>query len=59
MSSILAAMQKSQEAFSKSFEEFKKAPSAKSISQTSFSAIGESDTMSARIEAIKVLRTQQ
>jgi len=59
MSSILAAIEKSQAAFSKSFEEFKKAPSAKSISQTSFSAIGEPDTMSARIEAIKVLRTQQ
>jgi hypothetical protein len=58
MSSILAAMQKSQDAFAKGFEEFKKAPSARTLSQTSFSAIEETDIMASRIEAIKALRNK-
>jgi len=49
-------MAKSQEDFSKNFEEFKKSPSEKSISQTAFAAEGKVDLMSARIEAIKALR---
>ena len=56
MSSILMEMAKSQESFTKDFEEFKTAPSSKSISQTAFSAEGKADLMSARIEAIKALR---
>jgi len=58
MSSILSEIQSSQEEFAKDYSEFKKAPSAKTISQTSFSAEGEVDMIAARIERIKALRNK-
>ena len=59
MSAILMEMAKTQEDFSTNFEEFKKAPSSKSISQTAFSSNTTPDLMSARIEAIKALRNNK
>jgi hypothetical protein len=56
MSKLLIEMSKTQENFSTKFEEFKKAPSGKSISQMGFAAEGPADIMSARIEAIKAIR---
>jgi len=56
MSSILETMRNSQQEFATSFEEFKAAPSAKSLSQTAFSVQGQVDMMAERIERIKALR---
>lgn len=57
MSAILDELVKSQKDFTSEFQSFKKEPSAQSISQMAFREDQPADLLSARIQAIKALKS--
>lgn len=57
MSAILDELVKSQKEFTSEFQSFKKEPSAQSISQMAFREDQPTDLLSARIQAIKALKS--
>ena len=57
MSAILDELVKSQKEFTSEFQAFKKEPSAQSISQMAFREDQPTDLLSARIQAIKALKS--